>query len=68
MFGISYVELLLVLGIGSVILGNIRAHANSIMLRMLAAHQPHFCVLQGRKTFQELLEQLGKPQAEQQHT
>ena len=67
MFAISYMELVFVLGIGSVILGQLD-HSSTVVRDAADSLSHYVCNFQGQKTCPELLVWLGKPLAEQQHT
>lgn len=67
MLGVSYFELLLIVGLGSVVLGTV---ASLLYLGDTACYtrpQQIHLRLQGLRTFLEWQDTLGKPLAEQQH-
>lgn len=67
MLGVSYVELLLIVGLGSVVLGTFASLLHLGDTACCTTPQQSHLRLQGLRTFPEWQDTLAKPLAEQQH-
>ena len=68
MLGVSYFELLLIVGLGSVVLGSLASLLDLAHNACCTGPQQTYARLQGLRTSPEWQDMLGKPLAEQQHT
>jgi hypothetical protein len=67
MLGVSYFELLLIVGLGSIVLGILASVLDLGYSACCTRTQQTDVLLQGLRTSPELQDMLGKPLAEQQH-
>ncbi len=67
MLGVSYFELLLIVGLGSVVLGTLASLLDPVTMPAAPDLSKPYVRLQGLRTFREWQDMLGKPLAEQQH-